>query len=77
MPMDAGSAVPGRHGLMDYFPRLLEGGQVLLPYARPGVVGPCSVLLLAAQWHRRPGEGQGIPCAMCLVHNSPSCPQCT
>ena len=68
----------GDRFLADYFPRPLEGGQPLLPYARrPPRMQTASVPLAAPQRHRPPGQGRGTVGAVCMVHNSPSCPRCT
>ena len=59
---------------MDYFPRPLEGGPPLLPYARrPPRAPPKSVPLAAPQRSRPPGAGSGTQGALCLEHGAPSC----
>ena len=63
--------------LMDYFPRPLEGGPPLLPYARrPSRAPACSVPLAAPQRSRPPGVGSGTQGALCLEHGAPSCARC-
>ena len=60
--------------LMDYFPRPLEGGPPLLPYARrPPRAPACNVLLAAPQRSRPPGAGGGTQGALCVEHGAPSC----
>ena len=67
----------GDRFLMDYYPRPLEGGPPLLPYARrPPRTPPKSVLLAAPQCSRPPGAGSGTQGAPCLEHGAPSCPRC-
>ena len=52
--------------LMDYFPRPLEGGPPLLPYARRPPRAPArSVPLAAPQRSRPPGAGSGTQGALC------------
>ena len=63
--------------LMDYFPRPLEGGPPLLPYAwRPPWAPARSVPLAAPQRSRPPGAGSGTQGALCLEHGAPSCARC-
>ena len=63
--------------LMDYFPRPLEGGPLLLPYARrPPRAPPRSVPLIAPQRSRPPGAGSGTQGALCLEHGAPCCAMC-
>ena len=61
--------------LMDYFPRPLEGGRPLLPYARRPPRAR-SVPLAAPQRSRPPGAGSGTQGALCLEHGAPSCARC-
>ena len=62
---------------MDYYPRPLEGGALLLPYARrPPRSPPKSVPLAAPQRSRPLGAGSGTHGALCLEHGAPSCPRC-
>ena len=63
--------------LMDYYPRPLEGGPPLLPFARrppPGAAQERPARGSAAQ--RPPGAGSGTQSALCLEHGAPSCPGC-
>ena len=63
--------------LMDYFPRPLEGGPHLLPYARRPPRAPArSVPLAAPQRSRPPGAGSGTQGALCLEHGAPPCARC-
>ena len=63
--------------LMDYFPRPLEGGPPLLPYARRPPRAPArSVPLAAPQRSRPPGAGSGTQGALGLEHGAPSCARC-
>ena len=63
--------------LMDYFPRPLEGGPPLLPYARRPPRAPARTVPLAApQRSRPPGAGSGTQGALCLEHGAPSCARC-
>ena len=63
--------------LMDYFPRPLEGGPPLLPYARRPPRAPArSVPLAAPQRSRPPGAGSGTQGALYLDHGAPSCARC-
>ena len=65
------------HFLMDYFPRPLEGGPPLLPYARRPPRAPShSVPLAAPQRSRPPSAGSGRQGALCLEHGAPSCARC-
>ena len=67
----------GDRFLMDYYPRPLEGGPPLLPYARrPPRVRPKSVPLAAPQLSRPPGAGSGTQGEIWLEHGAPSCPRC-
>ena len=67
----------GDRFLMDYFPRPLEGGPPLLPYARrPPQAPPRSVPLAAPQRSRPPGAGNGTQGTLCLEHEAPSCARC-
>ena len=67
----------GDRFLMDYYPRPLEGGPPLLPYARrPPQALPKSILLAAPQRSRPPGAGSGTQGALCLEHGTPLCPRC-
>ena len=63
--------------LMDYFPRPLEGGPPLLPYARRPPGAPSrSVPLAAPQRSRPPSAGSGTQGALCSEHGAPSCARC-
>ena len=67
----------GDRFLMDYFPRPLEGGPPLLPYARRPPRAPArSVPLAAPQRSRPPGAGSCTQGALCLEHGAPSCARC-
>ena len=67
----------GDRFLMDYFPRPLDGGPPLLPYARrPPRAPPRSVPLAAPQRSRPPRAGSGTQGALCLEHGAPSCARC-
>ena len=59
---------------MDYFPRPLEAGRGLPPYARrPPQVSPTNVPLAAPQRSCAPGAGSGTHRALCLEHGVPLC----
>ena len=63
--------------LMDYFPRPLEGGPPLLPYARRPPRAPArSVTLVAPQRSRPPGAGSGTQSALCFERGVPACASC-
>ena len=67
----------GDRFLMDYYPRPLEGGPPLLPYARrPPRAPPKNVHLAAPQRNCPQGAGSGTQGALCLKHWAPSCPSC-
>ena len=67
----------GDRFLMDSFPRPLEGGPPLLPYARkPPRAPPRSVPLAAPQCSRPLGAASGTQGALCLEHGAPSCARC-
>ena len=78
-PPDADRIRPqlGDRFLMDYHPRPLEGGALLLPYAkRPPPASPKSVPLAAPQRSRPLGAGNGTEGALCLQHGAPLCTWC-
>ena len=78
--MRAPARMPPQHNdcfLMDYFPRLLEGGPPLLSYARRPPRAPArGVPLAAPQRSRPPRAGSGTQGALCLEHGAPSCARC-